>query len=306
MVKSIIKVKKVISNKPASHNKKTLREIIENKIQKYSKKNDQPYVSRLRLFEELHKIHKNKSHNQIKFYLKLTLIKLLDEKVLVKHRNSFRFSKVHLKKNANKLKKLKEKQKQKLEKKQNKTKIQKDKELKSKISNIFSNNSRKASKEIKKIKSNIDQKIKKSPLIKKINITSKTITNPSLNGNAFGFTNIKISSITYQNNKSNEREYKRIHPAIWQYYDNCKDTNSISPDDFYGYNPEASDIVEDAWQKYITHRGLNDVRSVKSGEWEYMVDFMNWEQRNIIHSAHTKRNIRRIDEKGNITRNPYQ
>jgi len=305
MVKSIIKLKKVISNKPASHNKKTLREIIENKIKKYSKKTDQPFVSRLRLFEDLHKIHKNKSHNQIKFYLKLTLIKLLDEKVLIKHRNSYRFSKVYLKKNTDKLKKLKERQTQILEKKQNKTKIKKEKELKSNISNIFSNNSKKISKAIKKIKSNIYQKIQKKPTINKINITSKTITNPPLNGNAFGFTNIKISSITNQKNKSNKKEYKKIHHANWQYYDNYKDTINISPDGFYDYNPEASDIVETAWQKYITHRGLNDVRLVKSGEWEYMVDFMNWEQWNIIHSAHTKRNIRRIDEKGNITRNPY-
>jgi hypothetical protein len=50
---------------------------------------------------------------------------------------------------------------------------------------------------------------------------------------------------------------------------------------------------------------MSDVRSVKSGEWEYTVDFMNWFQTNIVHFAHKVRSIRRLDENGKVTKNPY-
>ena len=36
------------------------------------------------------------------------------------------------------------------------------------------------------------------------------------------------------------------------------------------------------------------MRAVKSGEWEYMVDFMAMKQTNLLHSNHTIRNIRRV------------
>ena len=294
MVKSSLKIKRVISNKSHKHhNKQTLREIIENKIHKYSKKTHQQYISRIRLFEELHKTHKNRTSNQIKFYLRKTLIKLLEVRVLIKHRDSYRFSKVYLNKQVKKLKKLKEKQKKKQElnnKKQNKTKLTNKKSIKAKVVDILSNSSNAISQAINDIKSKINQKILDNP-----NNKSLVIKDDS-----------KGKSTTQQINKSIKKAYKRIHPAIWEYHDANKATSNPSPDGWYEYDPEASDIVEDAWQRYIVNRGLNDVRSVTSGEWQYMVDFMNWKQTNTIHSAHTQRNIRRLDEKGNITRNPYQ
>jgi hypothetical protein len=100
--------------------------------------------------------------------------------------------------------------------------------------------------------------------------------------------------------------YKKRWPATWQYYDDNNFKAKIkSLDNWYDYDPEASDTVEDEWQKYIVNRGMNDVRSVKSGEWEYMVDFVNWNQTNIVHQAHKMRSIRRLDPNGAVTKNPY-
>lgn len=49
-----------------------------------------------------------------------------------------------------------------------------------------------------------------------------------------------------------------------------------------------------------------DVRSVKSGYFEYSVDFMSWTQTNITHPNHKVRLIRRLDGNSNVTVNPYQ
>lgn len=74
------------------------------------------------------------------------------------------------------------------------------------------------------------------------------------------------------------------HAAVphWQY----------EHDGWKNYEKAASDVVEAAfveWQK----NPYTDVRAIKSGEWEYMVDFTNMRQRNIQHESHTERNIRR-------------
>jgi len=52
--------------------------------------------------------------------------------------------------------------------------------------------------------------------------------------------------------------------------------------------------VEDVYQNYLSNRGDTDVRAVKSGQWEYQVDFMAMKQTNIQHDNHTVRNIRRV------------
>jgi len=59
------------------------------------------------------------------------------------------------------------------------------------------------------------------------------------------------------------------------------------------YDAKASDVVEEVYQKYLANRGDTDVRAVKSGQWEYMVDFLAMKQTNIQHENHTVRNIRR-------------
>jgi len=71
---------------------------------------------------------------------------------------------------------------------------------------------------------------------------------------------------------------------LWQY-----DHNG-----WKNYTVEASNVVEDVYTNYLSNRGDTDVRAVKSGQWEYLVDFMAMKQTNIQHEAHTTRNIRRI------------
>ena len=95
--------------------------------------------------------------------------------------------------------------------------------------------------------------------------------------------------------------------VIWQYYDKSNHNAIVKNlDGWYDYDKKASDVVEEEWQKYIKNRAMCDVRAVKSGQFSYQVDFMSWNQTNLDHSAHTKRNIRRLDENGNVTINPYK
>jgi len=60
------------------------------------------------------------------------------------------------------------------------------------------------------------------------------------------------------------------------------------------YDIDASDLVEAAYQGYLSNPGMCDVRAVKSGQWQYQVDFVNMKQTNIQHEGHTTRNIRRV------------
>jgi hypothetical protein len=60
------------------------------------------------------------------------------------------------------------------------------------------------------------------------------------------------------------------------------------------YDPQASEVVEATYQEYLRNPGITDVRSVESGEWNYMVDFRQMTQQNVRHEAHTVRRIRRV------------
>jgi len=71
---------------------------------------------------------------------------------------------------------------------------------------------------------------------------------------------------------------------VWQYYDNG----------FYNYSGVASDVVEGVYQEYLSSPYTTDVRSVKSGQWAYLVDFREMTQQNVEHESHTKRRIRRV------------
>jgi len=70
----------------------------------------------------------------------------------------------------------------------------------------------------------------------------------------------------------------------WQYFDGG----------WKKYDRAANDLVEAAYQDYVKDPTNFDVRAVKSGHWQYQVDFVNNKQTNIQHEAHTVRNIRRI------------
>jgi len=84
--------------------------------------------------------------------------------------------------------------------------------------------------------------------------------------------------------KSRRGKAKNDEKYHWEY----KEGNMWQP-----YAPEASDIVEAAYQDYLNDPNKIDVRSVKSGMWAYQVDFTNMTQTNIQHENHTVRDIRR-------------
>jgi len=75
---------------------------------------------------------------------------------------------------------------------------------------------------------------------------------------------------------------------VWQYSDGS----------WKNYEVGASDTVEKVYQGYLANRGDTDVRAVKSGQWEYMVDFQAMKQTNIQHENHTVRSIRRVPNTG--------
>lgn len=77
---------------------------------------------------------------------------------------------------------------------------------------------------------------------------------------------------------------------IWQYVDNSGK--------FDDYDPSASDAVEECYQEYLKNPHMMDVRAVRSGDWQYQVDFLQMKQTNINHENHRVRTIRRIP-------NPY-
>lgn len=104
---------------------------------------------------------------------------------------------------------------------------------------------------------------------------------------------------------SNKEEERNL--PIWQFYDqNNVSVEVQNASGWYDYDKPASDVVEEEWQKYIKNRAMCDVRAVKSGAYEYAVDFMSWTQTNITHHNHKVRRVRRLDEAGNVTLNPYQ
>lgn len=75
-----------------------------------------------------------------------------------------------------------------------------------------------------------------------------------------------------------------VENPLWEYKER---------DAWHPYAPEASAIVEAAYQDYLHDPAKVDVRAVQSGMWRYMVDFTNMTQTNIQHFNHTVRDIRR-------------
>ena len=75
-----------------------------------------------------------------------------------------------------------------------------------------------------------------------------------------------------------------VENTLWEY----KEHGTWHP-----YAPEASAVVEAAYQDYLNDPAKVDVRAVQSGMWRYQVDFTNMTQTNIQHFNHTVREIRR-------------
>jgi hypothetical protein len=85
-----------------------------------------------------------------------------------------------------------------------------------------------------------------------------------------------------------KRSKKSTEPSgepkgTWQYQDKG----------WKNYADPASNVVEKAYQEWQKDP-YTDIRSVKSGQWAYQVDFNRMKQINIEHENHTERDIRRI------------
>jgi len=79
---------------------------------------------------------------------------------------------------------------------------------------------------------------------------------------------------------------KSKYDYIWQYREN----NGTWGD----YDLKPSDVLEEVYQAYLENREGTDVRTVKSGQWEYEVDFKSMQQTNMQHPSRTVRPIRRL------------
>lgn len=158
-----------------------------------------------------------------------------------------------------------------------------------------------------KTKTNISKLVKNTKKTKNTKNPTKQ-TSTQTKRNLFANTlSLSASSLLAPVTEKVEKHYEKRWPAVWQFYDDNNFNARVKrADGWYDYDTEASDVVEDEWQRYIVNRGMNDVRAVKSGEWQYMVDFVNWKQTNIIHQNHKQRSIRRLDENGKVSKNPYQ
>jgi len=81
----------------------------------------------------------------------------------------------------------------------------------------------------------------------------------------------------------NSTVVERTSNVIWQYEHNG----------WHDYDTTASDVVEAAFQDWQGNP-YTDVRAIKSGQWQYQVDFNAMQQTNIEHVNHTRRSIRRL------------
>jgi hypothetical protein len=80
-------------------------------------------------------------------------------------------------------------------------------------------------------------------------------------------------------------------------YDNLAGVNYKWQYDDHGwrdYDKKASDVVEGHWVEFQADPHSFDVRAVRSGDWEYQVDFKSMTQTNVVHPAHTVRKLRRV------------
>lgn len=95
-------------------------------------------------------------------------------------------------------------------------------------------------------------------------------------------------ALTRKESQSADKLYRRgTQTHKWQY---VNDRGAWAD-----YDKKASDEVELAYASWLVNPHV-DVRSVLSGDWEYMVDFNQMQQQNTKHNAHKIRKIRRVDQ----------
>lgn len=288
-----------------------------NKLNKELKEN-YDYISRRKLLQLLRNTFKKHRLNSFKYYMKAALNRLVEKKDLIKNRDSFRLSaSLRRKLLADKKKKSLDKKKALKANEANDADVKKTKKSKS-IKGEKKAVKTKAAAVSNKKTENLQTKARKAVQANSqfLNTMKSKASNNNTNQISSIFAGVTITSgslfgssnnaVPLLKNKKNS-DYQRRYKALWQYYDN-NNINAVikRADGWYDYDLQASDVVEDEWQRYIVNRGNCDVRAVKSGQWEYMVDFMNWKQTNIVHENHKQRQVRRLDENGKVTQNPYR
>lgn len=282
--------------------------------------NSTPFArsSRHAISEHLLSTFKLDRNHHFKRNLRLSLYRLEDQGVLVRVKQSFRLAAGVLARKRRRIVKRKRNIK-KATKKAVRTLKPATKKSKKNSNGKKASSKKATTKRVKKVAK--PKKANAAPKKRAVKKTSKASTPPATTSPTKSTKQAKVnraikqtlalnqpipSSMSSIVNKQINSELKE-KKAVWQFYD-ANNQNAVvkSPDHWYDYDPKASAIVEEEWQKYIKNRAMCDVRAVKSGQWHYQVDFINWSQQNIDHSAHTKRRIRRLDENGQITKNPYQ
>jgi len=210
-----------------------------------------------------------------KRYLKHALKTGLAAKLFVKVRGSFRLSAKSLKKTGRKKKKSTSKSPSKKTKKTDKKSGSKSPKPKK---------SKKEDSSRKKTKKTTPKKAKATTATSSTTTTTTASTTTPLEapkrGRSTGIKKTEASKEISSPTKLVGSKYDHH----WQYHHGT----------WKDYDAKASDTVEETYLKYLENRGETDVRAVKSGQWEYQVDFMAMKQTNIQHENHTVRNIRRL------------
>jgi len=91
----------------------------------------------------------------------------------------------------------------------------------------------------------------------------------------------RIASDAPLRGKAKKKEGEEAH--VWEY----------KHGGWHTYDQEASKMVEAIYQSWVSDPSV-DIRTVKSGHWNYMIDFNTMKQTNIEHEDHTARDIRRV------------
>eukprot|EP01098_Paradermamoeba_levis_P002711 TRINITY_DN1316_c0_g1_i2.p1 TRINITY_DN1316_c0_g1~~TRINITY_DN1316_c0_g1_i2.p1 ORF type:complete len:330 (-),score=97.75 TRINITY_DN1316_c0_g1_i2:178-1023(-) len=130
--------------------------------------------------------------------------------------------------------------------------------------------------------------------VKKLPSTKPTSSNPTFTlstpSSPVSFNSTPTPKTFTPSSKSPKKSPSRVTATrsgyLWQYqHDGWKD-----------YDARASEIVESNFETFFKEgdQGPVKVGGVKSGEWEYEVDFVKMQQTNLQHANHTVRAIRRI------------
>ena len=185
------------------------------------------YVSRIMLLKNISNDYTRMTKNRLKFYFKSCLDRMESKKLIIRKKQSYRLTNKVFQNFFKKINK----------KKNSKQKIQKSAKIaKNKNTPIMklTNKVLPANKTSKK---------------KNTNLQSSSKSGAINNGIIYTFNIQPLSTISLTSIK---QSYNKRYKAIWQFYDPNNFHSQIKRSDgWYDYDEEASDIVEDEWQKYI-------------------------------------------------------